>query len=93
MTTRIVSQNSIVAYHALEDLHERQAVVYGIVKECPNISAPELFRIMRSRGYTVQENSVSPRLAELVTDGRIRVSGKKINRRTGRTVSMYEVVA
>ena len=92
MTSRAVSLNSIVAFHSLIDLDDRQRNVLAIVEECPGISAPELYRVMRQRGYQVQENSVSPRLCELVDAGAIKIIGKKINRLTGRSVNAYELV-
>lgn len=90
--TRCVPQNSAIAYHSLEDLEERRRDVWNVIRECPGVSAPEVFRIMRNRGYSVQENSVTPRITELVADGRIRITGKKVNRLTGRSVRTYEVV-
>lgn len=92
-TRRDIPYNSIVAYHELHDLDERQAAVFSIVAECPGVSSPEVFSILRHRGHKVQENSVTPRLKELVDQDRIKVTGSKINRRTGRKVYMYEVVA
>lgn len=91
MTARNIHENSIISYYALDDLEKRQKDVESIVAECPNASALDVYNIMRRRGYQVKKNNVAARLSELEALDRVRVTGRKINRTTGRKASTYEV--
>lgn len=84
MTT---SPISIAAYRAIPDLEDRQARVLHCIAAYPDVSANDVSRIAH-----MEIHNVRSRVGELLADGRIRVSGTKVDRLTGRTVRQYRAV-
>lgn len=79
-----VSEVSIAAYRAIPNLVERQHRVLDCIRRNPHASYIDVSEITGM----IPSNAAS-RINELVNDGRIVSSGKKINPATGRKVTTY----
>ena len=85
--------HSISAYHAIPNLGSREDRVAEIVSMYPGVSANDIERIMRSQqSKPMSKANISSRLADMQADGRIRCTGRKVDRLTGRTVNQYEAI-
>lgn len=81
-----MTSTSAEAYYAIPDLEDRQRRVYSCIAECPGVSSDDIARIRR-----MDPHNVCCRITELKNAGMIVSTGKKRDRRTGRTVSQYIV--
>ena len=99
----MIAQSSRTAYSDLKELpsnnlYDRQDAVYRCLKRYPGMSSNEVARtltrvnIQNEVKWVVSSKDVCSRMNELLTDGRVRISGSKTDRKTGRTVRSYEVV-
>jgi len=89
---REVNPNSIEAYIEIYDsLEKRQSDILQIVKENPMITSPAIIAVVKRRRWSVDENSITSRLSELVQQGLIKVAGKIKNKKTGRPCNQYVV--
>lgn len=66
----------------------RQWLIYGILEEYGAMTAREVCIKLGSNDM----NYVRPRLTELVQMGKVEIIGKKLDRATDRSTSVYQVV-
>ena len=85
--------HSISAYHAIPNLGSREDRVAEIVSMYPGVSANDMARNIRPpQTKPMSKANISSRLADMQADGRIRCTGRKVDRLTGRAVNQYEVI-
>lgn len=84
----MITQTSLEAYLYIEPkLERRQKLVYDYIAMNPNLNAEQIYIGM---GYR-SPNSTSPRITELLRDGRIQVTGYS-ETSSGRRARTYSVV-
>ena len=83
-----ISATSIIAYHSIPDLDDRQRRVLRCIEAYPGVSRNDIARILR-----MTPANVSSRISELLRQGRIKIIGRKRDRITGYQVRQYEVAA
>jgi predicted ArsR family transcriptional regulator len=79
-----VQDTSVEAYHDLDDLGERQAQVFGVIRDSGPISN---LQIGEELGLPV--NQITGRTNELVKLGRVREAHKDVSPITGRRVIFW----
>ena len=71
----------------------RRTQVLLILKELKQATAREIAEEMYVRGYTntTDRNNAAPRLNELLKTGQVEPVGKKVDKVTGRKVTIFEI--
>lgn len=84
----MITQTSLEAYLSMESkIERRQRLVYNYIAMNPDLNAEQIYIGMGFRS----PNSTSPRITELLQDGRIEVSGYS-ETSSGRRARTYRVV-
>jgi len=83
---KMVRQTSIRAYIGIEELGEKQKMVFEYIRTFPGVSDREI-----SDGLKMRINSITGRRNELVSLGMIEEAGEKRDALTNRNVLIWRI--
>jgi predicted ArsR family transcriptional regulator len=91
----ITRENRIESYMSItQEAARRRDVILQILRAHGDMTAQEVATVLHLRGVTQSEdrNHAAPRLTELKQAGQVKAVGKKICRRTGRSVTVWQAL-
>jgi len=78
----------------LPSVKQRQSLILALLRERGPMTAQEVADELHRRGHTPSDerNFAAPRLTELKDAGKVEATGKKICGKTGRSVTLWQLV-
>ena len=78
----------------LPSVKQRQSLILALLRERGSMTAQEVADELHRRGHTPSDerNFAAPRLTELKDAGKVEATGKKICGKTGRSVTLWQLV-